>query len=452
MKTKSIATTAWASIKNKVYNVNPNTNKNFVINKDDIEIEYTNENNNIYRKINHRLAPNQEKELITFPETEFDHKAFNYFTKSDLKNNVHNFHLREIQSASFLKNSLFNIPKYYFSTAYYNSKKIASEQNGLKPDFEIDTSVGTKNIKGFSYHKNKDELEGKLQINSFQDGEEYLTRVQSEKIGNINSPVIRLGSTAKFNHKDFEIQMDLFCIKQPTYDDIIVMAKLNKKNQQTEEEANSIKVASKFTGHAMLDKDNKMIIGKDGIPKTKYNADKGEFVSMEGINGNTVVLQLIAEKTQKITPNDSTKLYFIPVSHPSIDSIFNVSEALSHIKNTLTKEPELIDFIFGKYGLSTKEVAVSLIEAIEIDNNEKGVFNVELDALYKTHPQLVEYLQKLIKESSDLDENNTYSIEIDNQKDEFDEVIVHFNDIDYIEKNEQELIGNNDFNSDSENV
>ena len=242
--------------------------------------------------------------------------------------------------------------------------------------------------------------------------------------------------------------MDLYCIKESTYNDIIMMAKLYKSSELTKKEAGHIEVASKFTGHAMLDKDNKIIINNNNVPKTKYESEKGKFVSMEGYNGNTVVLQLIATKTQNLGGQDDAKLYFIPANHPNIEKVFNICESLSYIKDTLTTEPDVIDFIFRKYDLSSKEVAVNLIEAIQIHDNNEGVFNIELNELYNSNPQFVNYVLKLIKESDELDQNKTYSIKIDDQKDEFGELIMHFSDLDYIEKIDQDLMGisNNDVN------
>ena len=447
---KDIAKTAWAMLKNKVYYTNDGMelNKKFSINVDEVEIEYVKENNKIYKQFNHRFSPNEEKKYVPFPESKEAFEAFDYFTEYDQKNNINHQHLKTVQSNSFIQSnytnkSLFTKNAYHFSTAYYNSKKIASEKNFLDHEIEINTSIGKKFVKSIVYHNDVKSKEGNLQVTSFKDSEQYLTRVQEKGIDNIASPVIRFGNSAKFSYNDFEIQMDLYCIKEATYNDIIMMAKLHKSSEHTKKEADHIQVASKFTGHAILDKDGKMKFDDNNIPITKYESKKGKFVSMEGVDGNTVVLQLIAEKTQKLGTNDDAKLYFIPVNHPNIQKIFNVSETLSYIKDTLTKEPDVIDFIFRKYGLSSKEVAVDLIDAIQISNNNQGVFSVELDELHKNNPEFTNYVLKLIKESDVLDEKKTYSIEIDDKKDEFGEPIIHFSDLDYIEKIDKDLIGDN---------
>ena len=62
---------------------------------------------------------------------------------------------------------------------------------------------------------------------------------------------------------------------------------------------------------------------------------------------------------------------------------------------------------------------------------------------YKNNPEFTNYVLKLIKESDVLDEKKTYSIEIDDKKDEFGEPIIHFSDLDYIEKIDKDLIGDN---------
>jgi hypothetical protein len=216
-----------------------------------------------------------------------------------------------------------------------------------------------------------------------------------------------------------------------------------------------IKATSHFTGMLKTDSEGNAIFEflEDGnqIPKTEYNPKKGRFVSMESDNGNTASLEYIAYKTQKSPEqkNPEFELIFIPKNHTSIKKIINICDAILNIKKTSTQDPEILDLVLKKHGLSDKEIVVELFNEINKYDESNGIFRINIENFIELNPKLNEFILNALEEGF-IDKKHSYKLEVSEKKDVYNEPIINIYDQQYEESWEFETktLGNKDDNPD----
>jgi hypothetical protein len=62
------------------------------------------------------------------------------------------------------------------------------------------------------------------------------------------------------------------------------------------------------------------------------------------------------------------------------------------IKNTSTEDPDVLDLVLKKYGLSNKEVVVELINEIDKKDTSNGIFRVDAKEFISKNPKLTEFI------------------------------------------------------------
>jgi hypothetical protein len=390
---------AWKHLKNTSYT--PHKDKESIFLQDgELEIKYTKKAaNKIVKEVLHRHIDPVIEEL-TYPHSQIDEQAFDYFIKKDMRNDAnHISYLLSNKSNSFIKQNSRS-----FATLSYKDHKLEKKLS-IKPELSVFTSAGDKVVTGFSLHK------GTVQVNAFKDTDDMLlARVQASKHDGVSTAFLRLGDKALLTATELKMQYDLYCIEEGLYDQIILCAsKLN----------NDVEVVSHYTGMLKTDRNGDVIFerSKDGIerPKTYYNPNKGKFVSMESHEGNTASLTHIAYKTQGHL--NKYELVFIPKNHKSISQITKVCEALLSIKNTSTQDPEVLDLVLKKHGLSNNEVAVELVREINKHDTSNGIFHVNIRDFQKGNSAINQF----ILGADFLDKNLSYKLQILKETDLYDE-------------------------------
>ena len=391
------AKSPWSHLKNTSYT--PQQDKETIFLQDgELEVKYTKKAaNKIVKEVLHRQLDHVVEEL-TYPHSAIDEQAFDHFIKQDMRNNANHI--------SFLmKNHSFSKPNSRsFATLSYKQHKLTKELS-IDPELSVSTSVGDKVVSRLSFHK------GALQVNDFKDIDDMLlARVQSSKHDGISTAFLRLGDKALLTDAELKMQYDLYYIDKDLYNQIILrVSKLN----------NNVEVASHYTGMLKTDRKGNIIFEytKDGVerPKTYYNPNKGKFAAMESHEGNTASLTHIAYKTQGHL--NQYELVFIPKNHKSIKQIAKVCEVLLSIKNTSTQDPEVLDLILRKHGLSDSEVAVELVREISKHDTSNGIFHIDIRAFQEENP----VINHFILEADFLDKNLSYKLQVLEERDIYDE-------------------------------
>lgn len=412
----------WSNLKKANYGKSIDE-KSIVLQDGELEIKYTKDVNKVVKEVLHRHIDNAKQEL-TYPQSQIDEKAFNYFIKQDIYKNIkHTTHL-----FSHLEHGPFKQNFRSFAILNYNEHKLEKKLS-IGPDITVSTSVGDKVVSGLSMHR------GKIQVNAFKDVDDVLLcRVQNSKYAGISTPYLRLGDKALLTDTELMMQYDLYCIERDLYNQIILRtSKLN----------NDVEVVSHFTGMLKKDSDGNVIFErlKGGIerPKTVFNPNKGKFVSMESHEGNTASLEYIAYKTQSFAKE--YELIFIPKTHKHIKQIVNVCKALLDIKNTSTQDSEVLDLILRKYGLSNDEVAVELVREINKHDTLNGIFHVNIKEFREKNLKIA----KFVLGANFLDNKNlSYKLEVSKEKDLYNEPIITAYDQPYEKPIDYKVIGSSD--------
>lgn len=411
----------WSQLKKTSYV--PNQEESIVLQDDELEFKYTKQNNKIIKQLLDRRIESDAEEL-DYPKSETDEKAFDYFIKHDQNGRivreelVKNLHTSTKANLFKISNTFHKIPHASFSTLVYKEKEFQKKLN-ISPDIHVSTSIGDKIVDGLSLHQEK------LQVNSFKGEGLLLSRMQKVTFGNITTPVLRIGDKALLTDKELSMQYDLYCIDQDVYKQIILNASKIKS---------AVEAATHFTGMVKTNTQGEPLfeVSKDGEvrPKTVYRPDKGKFVSMESHEGNTASLEYIAYKTQKSKlPEEGYELIFIPKDHKSIKQIVNICEALLMIKDTSTADPEVLDLILKKYGVSNKEVVVELINEIDKNDVSNGIFHVRAKEFISKNPELTTFI--LDESKNFLDKNSSYKLQVSEKKDIYNEPIIEILDEPY---------------------
>ncbi len=412
----------WKHLKNTSYT--PQKDEESVFLQDgELEIKYTKKfpNKILKEVLNRHIDPVIDE--LTHPHSQMDEKAFDYFIKKDMRNNAgHISQLLFNKDYSFVKQSSRS-----FATLSYKNQTLQAKLS-VKPELIISTSVGDKVVTGLSLHK------GTVQVNSFKDTDDMLlARVQDSRHDGISTPFLRLGDKALLTTAELKMQYDLYCIEEGLYDQIILCtSKLN----------NDVEVVSHYTGMLKTDQNGDVIFERltGGIarPKTHYNPNKGKFVSMESHEGNTASLTHIAYKTQ---PNlKAYELVFIPKNHKSINQIIKVCEALLSIKNTSTQDPEVLDLVLKKHGLSNNEIAVELIREINKHDTSNGIFHVNIGAFQEENSTINQF----ILGADFLGKDSSYTLQVLKKTDLYNEPNIVAIDFPYENPIEYKVIGSSD--------
>jgi hypothetical protein len=421
-KNYSTLKSSWNKLKKTSYA--PDKEKSIVLQDEELEFKYIKQDNKIIKQLLDRRL-DSEKEELYYPKSEIDEKAFNYFIEHDqnggnVRDTLKKYQINTMSNVSKVSNVMHKVSHSSFSTLVYKEKEFQKEL-GISPDIHVSTSIGDKIVDGLSLHNEK------LQVNSFKDEGLLLSRIQKVKFGNITTPVLRIGDKALLNDQELSMQYDLYCIEQDVYKQIILSAsKLKDK----------VEAATHFTGMVKTDDQGDVLfeLSKEGEvrPKTVYRPDKGKFVSMESHEGNTASLEYIVYKTQKSKPHkEGYELIFIPKDHKSIKQIVNICEALLTIKNTSTEDPNVLDLILKKYGLSNKEVVVELINEIDKNDISNGIFRVDTKEFISKNPKLTEFILIESFKEKFLDKNASYKLQVLEKKDLYNEPIIKIFDEPY---------------------
>jgi hypothetical protein len=419
-KNYSTLKSGWSQLKKTRYV--PNKEESIVLQDEELEFEYTKQNNKIIKQLLDRRIESNAEEL-DYPKSETDEKAFDHFIKQDQNGRI----VRE-ELAKSLQHTSTNLSKTLktlhkvnygsFSTLIYKEKEFQKKLD-IPPDIQVSTSMGNKIVDGLSLHKDK------LQINSFKDEGLLLSRIQKVTFDNITTPVLRIGDKALLTDKELSMQYDLYCIEQDVYKQIILNASKLK---------NAVEAATHFTGMVKTNNQGEALFEvskeEEVRPKTVYRPNKGKFVSMESHEGNTASLEYIVYKTQKNKSlEEGYELIFIPKNHKSIKQIVNICEALLMIKDTSTADPEVLDLILKKYGVSNKEVVVELINEIDKNDVSNGIFHVSAKEFASKHPELSKFI--MTESENFLDKNSSYKLQVLEQKDIHNEPIIEILDEPY---------------------
>ena len=418
-KNYSTFKSGWSQLKKTRYV--PNKEESIVLQDDELEFKYTKQNNKIIKQLLDRRIESEAEEL-DYPKSETDEKAFDYFIKHDQNGRIvreelaKNLHTST--NLSKISNTLHKVNHASFSTLVYKEKKVQKKLD-IAPDIHVSTSIGDKIIDGLSLHKEK------LQVNSFKGEGLLLSRMQKVTFNNITTPVLRIGDKALLTDKELGMQYDLYCIDQDVYKQIILNASKLK---------NTVEAVTHFTGMVKTNLQGEALfeVSKKGEvrPQTEYRSDKGKFVSMESHEGNTASLEYIAYKTQKSKlTEEGYELIFIPKDHKSIKQIVNICEALLTIKDTSTADPDVLDLILKKHGVSNKEVVVELINEIDKNDESNGIFHVSAKEFISKHPELTTFI--LNESKNFLDKNSSYKLQISEEKDIYNEPIIEILDEPY---------------------
>jgi len=417
----SSSKSAWNHLKNISYTPHKEE-KSIVLQDGELEIKYTKNANKVVKEVLHRHIDSVKQEL-TYPHSQIDEEAFNYFIKQDVsKNAKHTTHLLLNPKYAFIKQN-----SYPFSTLNYKEHKLEKKLS-IDSEITVSTSAGDKVVSGLSMHK------GKVQVNAFKDTEDLLlARVQNSEHDGISTPYLRLGDKALLTDKELVMQYDLYCIEKDLYDQIILRAsKLN----------NDVEVVSHYTGLLKTNESGSVIFerSKEGVerPKTEYNPNKGRFVSMESHEGNTASLEHIAYKTQSFAKK--YELVFIPKTHNYINQITKVCEALLSIKSTSTQDSEVLDLVLKKHGLSDNEVAVELIREINKHDTSNGIFHVNITEFQEKNSEIKQF----ILEANFLDKDSSYKLQVSKETDIYNEPIINVYDKPYEESIDYKVMGSSD--------
>jgi len=421
-KNYSTLPSSWSQLKKTSYT--PDKEKSIVLRDEELEFKYTKQGNKVVKQLLDRRL-DSEKEELYYPHSEIDEKAFNYFIEQDqnrdvVRNTLKNYQVNTMTNASKVPNVMHKLSRAPFSTLIYKEKEL-QKKLGISPDINVSTSTGNKVVDGLSLHHEK------LQVNSFKDEGLLLSRMQKVNFGNITTPVLRIGDKALLTNKELSMQYDLYCIEQDVYKQIIL---------STSKLRNDVEAATHFTGMVKTNNQGDVLfeISKEGEvrPKTEYRSDKGKFVSMESHEGNTASLEYIVYKTQKSKLHEeSYELIFIPKNHQFIKQIVNICEALLAIKNTSTEDPNVLDLVLKKYGVSNKEVVVELINEIDKNDVSNGIFRVDAKEFISKNPELTEFILNESFKEDFLDRKSSYKLKVLKEKDIYNEPVIKIFDEPY---------------------
>jgi hypothetical protein len=296
---------------------------------------------------------------------------------------------------------------------------------------ELTYPLSQKDEEAFDFFINQDREEDQKQTKQFL----------AKQNNGLNQFTSRSYATLKYKENKLEkellIESDISVLTSAgakivsgLYDQILLRA--SKFN-------NNVEVASHYTGMLKTDEAGNVVFerSKEGVerPKTEYNPNKGKFVSMESHGGNTASLEYIVYKTQSFAKK--FELIFIPKDHKSISQIKKVCKALLSIKSTSTQDPEILDLVLKKHGLSNKEVAVELIQEIRKNDISNGIFHIDMTELEQKNPEI----KKFILESNFLDENLSYNLKVSKETDSYNEPIITIYDQSYEEAIDYQVIG-----------
>jgi hypothetical protein len=376
----------WNKLKNTRYTPNKNEEKSIVFQDGEFEFKYTRQDNKIIKQLSDRRLEG-EKEELNYPKSEIDEKAFDYFIKQDQNGYI----VRDVLAKA-----------QHVGTEFNSSKMLNMVQRN---------PFATLVYKG-----------EKVQVNSFKGEGLLLSRIQKVTFDSVTTPALRIGDKALLTNQELSMQYDLYCVEQGIYKQLIL---------STSKLKNTIEAATHFTGMVKTNDQGEVLFetSKEGKerPKTEYRSDKGKFVSMESHDGNTASLEYIVYKTQKnIQPDEGYELIFIPKNHEAIKQIVNICEALLTIKNTSTQDPEILDLILKKHGVSNKEIVVELINEIDKNDVSHGIFRVDAKEFISKNPELTKFI--MTKLENFLDENSSYKLKVLEEKDSDNEPILEIFD------------------------
>lgn len=393
----------------------PPNKTSIVLNDNDNEFRYTKKDNIITKQLLSRHIDTEPEYLSDFISP-IDQEAFQYFVNLDRKN------IEKIKSKvtgyKYTKTGLVNQQAYGFATIIERkTQEKKTEKLNINSELSVSTTTNEeKVIKGLSVHKNH------IEINQFKDIINPLyARVQKSKFESIQIPkeshIIEIKDNSQMTTKDYDLQYTLFKIDRDFYRAIDL----------------DIRIVSHNTGILEIDEEGNPIIeqSKDGKtrPKTGYVPKEGQ-VSAEDYGGITASLNFTTKKTQvstKIKDSEDFDLIFIPKNHPSINTVHNVMESMSKIRDLSELPQEELNLLLNKYFTSKKEVVMNLFEEIDKNDVSNGVFIVKEGNFVKHNSEIC----KFIINSGFIDKNTSYHLTIDEEVDMHNEPIIYVDKASY---------------------